>query len=77
LARIGTALLVAEHKTDLLDQLCGRVAVVVDGMIASEGTANDVFEDPRLGGWGVEPPARVRLGHSLAASGLDPAMILT
>ncbi|MGZ8501361.1 MAG: energy-coupling factor ABC transporter ATP-binding protein [Candidatus Limnocylindrales bacterium] len=77
LAGIGTALLVVEHKTDLLDQLCGRVAVVVDGTIASEGTAADVLEDPRLDGWGVEAPSRVQLGHALAASGLDPAMILT
>lgn len=77
LAGTGTALLIVEHKTDLLDQLCGRVGVVVNGTIASDGSAADVLEDPRLDGWGVQAPSRVRLGHALAARGLDPAMVLT
>ena len=77
LAGTGTALLIVEHKTDLLDQLCGRIGVVVDGTIASDGSAADVLEDPRLDGWGVQAPSRVRLGHALAARGLDPAMVLT
>jgi energy-coupling factor transporter ATP-binding protein EcfA2 len=76
LAGTGTALLIVEHKADLLDGLCSRVAVVADGIIVSEGTAAAVFEDPRIDGWGVEPPSRVRLGRALAARGLDPAMIL-
>ena len=76
LAGTGTALLIVEHKTDLLDGLCDRVAVVVDGTIASQGPATAVLEDPRLIAWGVEPPSRVRLGRALAARGLDPALVL-
>jgi len=76
LAETGTALLVVEHKTDLLDGLCSRVAVVADGTIASQGTAAAVFEDPGLDGWGVQSPSRVRLGRALAARGLDPATVL-
>ena len=48
LARTGTALLVVEHKTDLLDGLCERVAVIDDGRIALDGPADAVLADPRL-----------------------------
>ena len=37
LAATGTALLVVEHKTDLLDGLCSRVLVVDEGRIALDG----------------------------------------
>jgi energy-coupling factor transport system ATP-binding protein len=70
LAATGTALLVVEHRTDLLDGLCDRVAVVDAGRLVLDGPARAVLEDPRLEGWGVEPPSRVRLSRSLAARGL-------
>jgi energy-coupling factor transport system ATP-binding protein len=76
LAEAGTALLIVEHKTDLLDALCRRVAVVSGGTIVADGPAGEVLEDPRLKGWGVEPPARVRLAAALHAQGLDPATVL-
>lgn len=72
LAQTGTALLVAEHKTDLLDGLCGRVLVIDEGRIVLDGPAAAVFSDDRLGTWGVEAPSRVRLARALAARGLDP-----
>lgn len=75
LAATGTAMLVVEHKTDLLDGLCSRVLVLDGGRIALDGLADDVFSDPRLDGWGVEPPSRIRLGRALAARGLDPGLI--
>ncbi len=74
LAATGTALLVAEHKTDLLDGLCHRVVVIDGGRIVLEATAGDVLGDPRLEGWGVEPPSRVRLARALADRGVDPAL---
>ena len=73
LARSGTALLVAEHKTDLLAELCDRVVVLDAGHIALAGPADEVFDDPRLDALGVEPPSAVRLERALAARGLDPA----
>jgi energy-coupling factor transport system ATP-binding protein len=76
LARTGTALLIVEHKTDLLDGLCDRVAVIDAGRIALEGPADTVLADPRLDGWGVEPPSRIRLARALAARGLDPGLAL-
>ena len=71
LAATGAALLVAEHKTDLLDGLCDRVVVLDGGRIALEGPAERVMEDPRLEALGVEPPARIRLARALEARGLD------
>jgi energy-coupling factor transport system ATP-binding protein len=75
LATTGTALLIAEHKTDLLDQLCTRVVVLDDGRIVEDGPAETVLADERLDGWGVEPPSRVRLDRAVAARGLDPALV--
>ena len=75
LARTGTALLIAEHKTDLLDELCSRILVIDDGRIVLDGPTRDVFEDPGLADRGVDPPARVRLAQALAARGLDPAAV--
>jgi energy-coupling factor transport system ATP-binding protein len=75
LAASGTALLVVEHKTDLLDGLCDRVIVVADGAIALDGPARAVLADDRLADWGVEAPARVRLTRALIERGLDPTVI--
>jgi energy-coupling factor transport system ATP-binding protein len=75
LAATGTALLVAEHKTDLLDGLCDRVVVIDAGRIVAADAAAIVLEDPRLTAWGVEPPSRVRLADAAAARGLDPALL--
>jgi energy-coupling factor transporter ATP-binding protein EcfA2 len=71
LADAGTSLLVAEHKTDLLDGLCRRTVVIDDGQIVLDGPTADVLADPRLVELGVEPPARVRLQRALTTAGLD------
>jgi energy-coupling factor transport system ATP-binding protein len=76
LAATGTAMLIAEHKTDLLDGLCDRVVVVDGGRIVLDGPTAEVLEDPRLEDLGVEPPARVRLARALAGRGLDPHLAL-
>jgi energy-coupling factor transport system ATP-binding protein len=76
LAAGGTALLIVEHKTDLLDGLCDRVIALDAGRIVLEGPAAGVLEDERLIALGVDLPSRVRLAHALASSGLDPAAVL-
>jgi len=70
LAGTGTALLVAEHKTELLDAICQRVVALDGGRVALDGPAAMVLEDPRLDAIGVERPARVRIASALAADGL-------
>ena len=75
LATTGTALLVVEHKTDLLDGLCSRVVVLDAGRVALDGPVGDVRADARLDGWGVEPPSRIRLERALTERSLDPALI--
>lgn len=75
LARSGTALLIAEHKTDLLADLCDRVVALDGGRIALDDAAATVFADPRLGALGVEAPSAVRLERAIAARGLDPSVV--
>jgi energy-coupling factor transport system ATP-binding protein len=75
LAATGTAILVAEHKTDLLESLCGRVVVMDEGRIALDGPTAEVLSDARLDACGVDPPSHVRLERALAAAGLDPLAI--
>ena len=72
LASTGTALLVVEHKTDLLDGLCDRVAVIDGGRIVADGPASRILADPSLPSLGVDPPSRVRLASAIAAAGLRP-----
>jgi energy-coupling factor transport system ATP-binding protein len=76
LAATGTALLVAEHKTDLLDGLCQRVIVLDRGRIVANDVAAHVLEDPRLVDWGVDPPSRVRLARLASSRGLNPAIVM-
>ena len=64
LAANGTSLLVAEHRTDLLDRLCPRTLVIDDGTIVKDASTGEVFDDPDLIALGVEPPARVRLARA-------------
>jgi energy-coupling factor transport system ATP-binding protein len=75
LAVTGTSLLIAEHKTDLLDRLCSRIVAIDGGRIVLDGPTAAIFEDPRLADLGVEPPARARLGRALAERGVDPAVV--
>jgi energy-coupling factor transport system ATP-binding protein len=75
LAETGTSLLIAEHKTDLLDGLCGRIVAIDGGRIVLDGPTAEIFDDPRLAELGVERPARARLGQALAERGIDPAVV--
>ena len=71
LAASGTSLLIAEHKTDLLDRVCTRVIAIDGGRIVADGPTQQIFGDPRLESLGVELPARVRLANAVEAAGAD------
>ncbi|MDQ3127815.1 MAG: energy-coupling factor ABC transporter ATP-binding protein [Chloroflexota bacterium] len=75
LAETGTSLLIAEHKTDLLDAVCSRIVAIDAGRIVRDGPTAIVFDDSSLAEIGVEPPARARLSHAFAERGLDPSAI--
>jgi len=77
LAGSGTAILMVEHKTDLLARLADEVAVLVGGRIVRSGPALEVLSDPELAGMGVEPPSDVRLRRAANEAGveLDPAWL--
>lgn len=70
LAAAGTGLLIAEHDTDLLVGLSSRVLALERGVIVADGRATEVLADPRLDGWGVDPPSRVRLDRALRGAGM-------
>lgn len=75
LAEAGTSLLIAEHKTDLLDEVCTRVIAIDGGRIVMDGPTSSIFDDPRLHDLGVEPPARARLARALAERGVSAAIV--
>jgi energy-coupling factor transport system ATP-binding protein len=77
LAASGTAILMVEHKTDILARLADEVAVLVGGRIVRSGPALEVLGDPELAGMGVEPPSDVRLRRAANEAGveLDPAWL--
>jgi energy-coupling factor transporter ATP-binding protein EcfA2 len=67
----GAGILIVEHKTDLLARMANRVVVLESGRVVTEGPAKDVLDDPRLEGWGVSPPSRVRIARAAAAAGVS------
>lgn len=75
LAATGTAMLIAEHKTDLLDALCTRVVALDGGRVVIDAPVAEALEDPRLRDLGVDRPARVRLAEALRERGLDEAVL--
>lgn len=69
-ARTGTGIVIVEHKTDLLEAVADRVAVLDGGRIVLAGTPGDVFGSSELADHGVQPPSGVRLRGALGAAGL-------
>ena len=71
----GTAVLVAEQRTDVLASVCDSVAIIVHGNIVASGAAREVLRDQALLAMGLEELAQERLVRLLLDSGLDPACI--
>ncbi len=70
-AQADVGVLIVEHKTDLLAGLATRVAVIEAGRLVASGPAAATLADDRLPGWGVQPPATVRLARAAAAAGVS------
>ena len=75
LAADGASILVAEQKTDLLEEIAAEVVVLEAGRVALRGSAPDVLADATLERLGVAPPSRVRLSRMAEAAGVDPARL--
>lgn len=75
----GAALVLIEHKADLMDGLCRRLIVLDHGRIVLDDAADAVFEHPDFLRLGLVPPARVRLRRLAASAGvsLDPLRLAT
>jgi energy-coupling factor transporter ATP-binding protein EcfA2 len=67
----GAGILIVEHKTDLLARLCDEIAVIDGGQVVARGTTAEVLADDRLAGWGVLPPADLRLRKAVENAGLE------
>ncbi len=64
LGGLGATMLVATHDMDLAWELCDRAVVLDGGVIAADGTPDDVLTDETLlGRHGLELPWAVRLAH--------------
>ncbi len=70
-AETNTAILLVEHKTDLLAAVAGRVVLVVGGRIVADGPAAEVLASPELESNGVEPPSSVRIERLASRRGLS------
>jgi energy-coupling factor transporter ATP-binding protein EcfA2 len=77
LARTGTSLLIAEHKTDVLASICDRVVAIDAGRIVLDAPSPAGFGDPALPGIGVEAPASVRVEAALASVGVAMPRVAT
>ncbi len=66
----NVGILIAEHKTDLLAELCDEIVVIDKGQLVARGTVEDVLRHPSLGKWGVAAPADVRLERAVSDAGL-------
>jgi energy-coupling factor transport system ATP-binding protein len=75
LADSGTAVLIVEHKTDLLLSVADRIVLLEAGRVVSSASPEEVLGAPGLADAGVEPPARLRLSRALESAGL-PTTIL-
>jgi len=67
----GVGVLIVEHKTDLLSQMCDELVVMAGGEIVRRGTPREILESASLMEWGVAPPERVTLRQAAEAAGVS------
>lgn len=70
LAADGTAIIVFEHKLELLRETAQVLHVLADGVIARSGTPREVLSDPRTDEWGVGATRFTRAARRAIDQGL-------
>lgn len=72
-----TAILVVEHKSDLLASVATRVVLLVSGRVVTDGPAAAVLASPALESNGVDAPSSVRIERLAGARGvtIDPSAL--
>ena len=68
----GTAVIVFEHKLELLREHADVLHVLADGVIARSGTPREVLSDPRTDEWGVGATRFTRAARLAVEKGLLP-----
>ena len=66
----GVGVLIVEHKTDLLSQMCDELVVIAGGEIVRRGAPREILESASLMEWGVAPPEQVTLRRAAEAAGV-------
>jgi energy-coupling factor transport system ATP-binding protein len=74
-AETGTAILVAEHRTELLARLAQRVAVLDGGRMVRHGPAREVLGAPELEARGVGRPASIDTSRASVAGAPRDAIV--
>jgi energy-coupling factor transporter ATP-binding protein EcfA2 len=72
LASGGTAVIVFEHKLELLREHADVLHVLADGVIARSGTPREVLSDPLTDEWGVGATRFTRAARLAVEKGLLP-----
>jgi energy-coupling factor transport system ATP-binding protein len=65
----GTAVLIADQRSDVIARSCDSVLLMVDGRIVRRGPVAEVLADPASWTLGVEEPTEQRLARLLAQAG--------
>lgn len=73
LAADGIAVIVFEHKLELLRETAQVLHVLADGVIARSGTPREVLSDPRTDEWGVGATRFTRAARAAVERKLLPA----
>lgn len=73
LADKGTAVIVFEHKLELLREHAQVMHVLADGVIAASGSPRQVLSDPRTDDWGVGATRFTRAARRAVEKGLLPS----
>lgn len=72
IATAGTAVLMAEQRSEALAAVCDSVAVVAGGNLVAQGPPREILADPVTIAFGVEELPEARLQRRLAEAGLGP-----